>query len=93
MCFIMKTLLETRIKTKEIYRILEFIQLQWLKRYIEFNTKNGGEAEKHNDKDGKALYKFMSNAIYEKLDKLNLQRKINVHPNEVTCRTKYLTII
>ena len=33
---------------------------------IEFNTQKGIEAEKNNDKDGKALYKLMNNAAYEK---------------------------
>ena len=32
---------------------LEFNQSQWLKPYIEFNTKKIIEAEKNNDKDGK----------------------------------------
>ena len=39
----------------------------WLKPYIEFNTKKKRiEAEKKNNKDAKALYKLMNNAIYRK---------------------------
>ena len=54
--------------------------------------------------EGKALYKIMNNSIYGKAMK-NLRNRINVklvttkktiqnvHQNQVTCRTKYLTII
>ena len=33
------TLFETRIKTRKVHRVLEFDQSQWLKPYVEFNTK------------------------------------------------------
>ena len=54
------------LKLKKIHCILEFNQSQWLKSYIEFSTQKRIEAEKNNDKDGKTLYKLMSNAIYRK---------------------------
>ena len=54
------------LKLKKIHHILEFNQSLWLKPYIEFNTQKRIEAEKNNDKDGKALYKLMDNAIYGK---------------------------
>ena len=54
------------LKLKKIHRILEFNQSLWLKPYIEFNTQKRIEAEKNNDKDGKALYRLMDNAIYGK---------------------------
>ena len=60
-------LLETRIKTKKICPVLEFNQLQWLKLYIEFNTQKRIEVKiimKKKDKEVKALYKLMRNAIY-----------------------------
>ena len=34
-----ETLLETRIKTKNTHRVLEFNQSQWLKPYVEFNMQ------------------------------------------------------
>ena len=58
--------LRLELKLKKIHRVLEFNQLEWLKPYIEFNTQKRIEAEKNNDKDGKALHKLMSNAIYGK---------------------------
>ena len=42
----LENLLETRIKSKKIHRGLEFNQSQWLKQYVEFNTKKRMEAEK-----------------------------------------------
>ena len=46
-------LLETRIKTKIIYRVLEFNQSKWLKPYIEFNTQKRIEATKKKKKKRK----------------------------------------
>ena len=68
---------ETRIKSKKIHRVLELNQSQWLKPYIEFNTHKRTEIEKNNDKDGKALYKLMNNAIYRKTMK-HLRNRISV---------------
>ena len=70
-------MLETRITIKKRHRILEFNQSQWLKPYIEFNAQKRMEAEKNNDKNGKALYKLMNNAIYGKTME-NLRNRINV---------------
>ena len=54
------------LKLKKIYRVLQFNQSPWLKPYIESNTQKRIKAEKNGDKDGKALYKFMNNAVYGK---------------------------
>ena len=54
------------LKLKQIHHVLEFNQSQWLKPYVEFNTQKRIEAEKNGDKDGKTLYKLMSNAVYSK---------------------------
>ena len=51
------------LKLKKIHRVLEFNQSQWLKPYIKFNTQERIETEKNNEKDRKALYKLMNNAI------------------------------
>ena len=62
----MQRYLRLGLKLKKIHRVLEFNQSQWLKPYIEFNTRKRIEAEKNNNKDEKALYKLLSNAIYRK---------------------------
>ena len=59
------------------HRLLEFNQSQWLKPYIEFNTKRRIEAVKNNGKDGKALYKLMNNTVYGKMME-NLRNRIDV---------------
>ena len=73
------TLLETRIKTKKgtLFIRIQY-QSQWLKPYIEFNTKKRIEAEKNNDKDGKELYKLTNNAVYKKKTMENLGNRIDV---------------
>ena len=75
---------------KKIHRVLEFNQSQWLKSYIEFKTQT--EAEKNNDKDGKALYKLMNNAIYRKAME-KLRNRINIklvikEKNYLKCTSK-----
>ena len=60
-----------------MHRVLEFNQSQWLKLYIEFNTQKRIEAEKHNDKDEKQLYKLMKNTIHRKTLK-NARNRIHV---------------
>ena len=61
-----KLYLRLGLKLKKIHRVIEFNQSQWLKPYTEFKTQKRVEAEKDNDKDGKALYKLMNYAIYGK---------------------------
>ena len=73
----MKTIFKARIETKKINHFLEFIQCQWVKQYVEINTHRRIEAEKNDDKDEKALYKLMNNAVYGKAME-NLRNRINV---------------
>ena len=71
-CFIIRTYNFTKT-----HRVLEFNQSQWLKLYIEFSTQKRIEAEKNGDKDQKALYKLMNNAVYSKT-MINLRNRIDV---------------
>ena len=93
------------LKLKEIHCALEFSQSQWLKPYIVFNTWKRIEAGNSEDKDGKALYKLMSNAKYGKTMK-NLRNRIIVKlvnkekehktwtiKTKLICHAKYLTMI
>ena len=64
------------LKLKKIRHVLKFNQSECLKPYTEFNTQNRLEAGKSGDKDGKALYKLMNNAIYRKTMK-NSSNRIN----------------
>ena len=73
----LKLYLRLGLKLKKMHRVLEFNQAQCLKPYIEFNTHKIIEAEKSNDKDGKALYKLINNAIYAKIME-NLRNRIDV---------------
>ena len=76
-CQNLKLYLWFGLRLKRIYCLLEFNQSQWLKQYNEFNTQKRIKAEKHGDKDGKALYKLMSNAIYGRIMK-NLRNIVDV---------------
>ena len=65
------------LKLRKIHRVFEFNQSQWLKPYVKFNKQKRTEAEKNGDRDGKALYKLMNNAVYLKTME-NLRNRIGV---------------
>ena len=69
--------LKLGLKLKKMNLLLEFNQSQWLKPYLQFNTHKRNWKRKTGDKDGKALYKLMNNAIYGKTMK-NLRNRIDV---------------
>ena len=76
----MKIIVE--LKLKKIHHVLEFNQSQWLK-HVEFNTKERIEAERNGDKDGKALYKLMNNAVYgETMEHLRNRIDVKVVSNK-----------
>ena len=57
------TCLELGMKLKEIHKILEFKQKDWMKPYIDFNTEKRKEANNDADKD---YFKSLNNAVYRK---------------------------
>ena len=79
MCFIMKTynLLENRIKTKKnaLRIIIQSTTMVKITYWIQHTKMN--RSRKNNEKDGKALYKLMNNAMYKKTME-NLRNKIDV---------------
>ena len=59
---------------KEVHRILEFKQSDWMKPYIAFNTQKRKEATNEADKN---LFKLLSNAVYGKTKEKKNQNKNN----------------
>ena len=51
------------MKLVKTHRILSFRQTDWLKKYVDFNTKKRQES---NDEIDKNLYKLLNNCIYGK---------------------------
>ena len=62
------------MKLIKIHRALQFKQSNWMKKHIDFNTKNRMSAT--ND-FGKDFFKFMINSVYGKAME-NLRKRINV---------------
>ena len=62
------------MKLVKIHRILSFKQSDWLRKYVDFNTKKRQESSHEFNKD---LYKLLSNCIYGKSFE-NIRKMINV---------------
>ena len=59
--------------------IMKTYQSQWLKPYVKFNTEKRIDVEK----DGKALYKLMKNAVYGKtMEKLRNRIDVKLESNK-----------
>ena len=66
--------LSLEIKLKKIHRVLNFKQSDWMKKYIDFNTKKRMCATSDFEKD---FFKLMINSVYGKTVE-NPKKRINV---------------
>ena len=66
--------LELGMKLKKIHRILKFKQKDWMKPYIDFNTKKRKEAANEADKNH---FKLLNNAVYDKIIE-NMRKRIKI---------------
>ena len=86
------------VKLIKVHRILKFKRSNWLKEYIEFNTKKRQEST---DEFNKAFFKLLINCVYgESME--NITKRINVKlvndskeylkcvSNQILSRKKYL---
>ena len=71
--------LELRMKLKKIHRVSKFKQKDWMKPYIDFNTKKRKEATNEADKNH---FKQLNNAAYDKtMENMRKRMKIRIVKN------------
>lgn len=78
------TFFKCNIRSKKLHLVLELDQSKKLNPYIEFNTQKRIEAEKNADKDGKAFYKLINNAVFDKtMENVRNRVKVKLVKNKI----------
>ena len=65
--------LKLGLKVKKIHKIIQFDQKNWMRKYVDFNTKKRKEANNEFDKN---IYKLKNNSVFGKTCE-NLRKKEN----------------
>ena len=61
---VLKQALNHRLVLKKVHRVIQFNQKDWLKPYIDMNTKLRREAKNDFEKD---FFKLMNNSVFGKI--------------------------
>ena len=78
------TFFKSNIRSKKLHLVLELDQSKKLNPYIEFNTQKRIEAEKNAGKDGKAFYKLINNAVFDKtMENVRNRVKVKLVKNKI----------
>ena len=91
----LKQALNHGLKLKEIHRVIEFNQKEWLKPYIDMNTELRKVAKNDFEKD---LFKLMNNSVFRKtMENIRKHRDIklvttNKKRNKLVSEPNYHTI-